>query len=481
MHEQLLRELDQRLHSLLTDPTYTNGAGILSICLAIPPQPRIPSIDNCSDCLYWNRPSQQHYRIGSGRLTLTSTSGEGRFERLDQALKRLQSCWQVIDPDDTGSCNPVFCGFAFDADDNNDSLPAGIANSLLFIPEVLLEQRADNSRLIVSCRTGAGIDVALVIDNWLYRLRRLLSPPENTRPDSHNHSHLRPTPVVNDHHHWNKRVQQALAAIGNGQLHKVVLSRQLRIELPPRFQLQHTLAWLVPRYPQCTLFAVRHGGQTLLGVSPENLLSLEQRRLRVDAVGGTAERSTDPHRDLQLAETLAGTGKTLHEHRLVVQDIIQQLQPYCSGLVYPQQPDILKLPTVQHLHSRISGQTATDASVLQLAAHLHPTPATGGLPRKVALNWLRDHGEQQRGWYTGALGWLSAAGDGELAVILRCALLGQRQATLYAGAGIVAGSDPQQEFLETEWKLQTMISALQAGGSAAQPLSMVEPDSGQAT
>ena len=165
----------------------------------------------------------------------------------------------------------------------------------------------------------------------------------------------------------------------------------------------------------------------------------------------------------------------------MVEDIVQQLRPYCSGLVYPQQPSILKLPTVQHLHSLIRGQTTAGVSVLQLAGRLHPTPATGGLPRAAALDWLRHHGEQQRGWYTGSLGWLDASGDGELAVILRCALLGQRQATLYAGAGIVAGSDPQQEFLETEWKLQTMVTALQAGGDTAQQLSAVAPDSGQAT
>jgi isochorismate synthase EntC len=185
-------------------------------------------------------------------------------------------------------------------------------------------------------------------------------------------------------------------------------------------------------------------------------------------------------RDRQLAATLRHSHKTLCEHRLVVEDIVRQLRPYCRGLVYPQQPDILKLPAVQHLHSRISGQARVGTSVLQLAARLHPTAATGGLPRPAALDWLRCHGEPQRGWYTGALGWLNTAGDGELAVILRCAVLGQRQATLYAGAGIVAGSDPQQEFLETEWKLQTMLAALRAGGDGAPQLPAQRHDTGQA-
>ncbi|MCG6864183.1 MAG: isochorismate synthase [Thiogranum sp.] len=475
--DTLLRELNRRLHALLADPPLTRTGGILTLCLAIPPQTRIPAIGNCSDCLYWSRPSLQHQRVGAGRITLVETAGAKRFEQLEQSL---QEDWRMLDPDCTGVSDLVFCGFAFDGDDTHAGASAGFANSLLFIPEVLVEQRAEHSRLVVSCRTGNHCDVGTIIDNWLYRLRRLLSPADAERPAARDPRRLWPISVPDDRHRWIERVEEALLAIDNGQLRKVVLSRHRRVELPDHFRLRDTLAWLAPRYPDCTLFALRHAGQTLLGVSPENLLTLDRQRLHVDAVGGTTERSADPVRDRQLAATLRHSHKTLSEHRLVVEDIVRQLRPYCRGLVYPQQPDILKLPAVQHLHSRISGQARVGTSVLQLAARLHPTAATGGLPRPAALDWLRCHGEPQRGWYTGALGWLNTAGDGELAVILRCAVLGQRQATLYAGAGIVAGSDPQQEFLETEWKLQTMLAALRAGGDGAPQLPAQRHDTGQA-
>ncbi len=477
--ELLLRELDQRLHNLLADPALTAGDGLLSICLAIPLQLSTDAVDNCSDCLYWSQPSQQHHRLGAGRIPLAAPAGSERFEQLEQARKTLQKHWRVLDPDRTGTINALFCGFAADACDTHT--PAGLANSLLFIPEVLLEQHAGSSRLVVSCRTGSACDPSTLIDNWLYRLRRLLGTPAEDRPGNHRNGHPQPISVPVDHEDWIERVRQALAAIDRGYLSKIVLSRRLPLELPAGFRLRNTLAWLAPRYPHCTLFALRQGGQTLVGVSPENLLTLQRQRLRVDAVGGSSERSGDPQRDRQLADALVHSGKTLHEHRLVVDDIVRQLQPYCRGLVYPQQPSVLKLPSVQHLHSLISGQTATGTSVLQLAAQLHPTAATGGLPRSAALDWLREHGEQQRGWYTGALGWLDADGNGELAVILRCAVLGQHQAMLYAGAGIVAGSDPQQEFLETGWKLQTMVSALQASGSTAQQSSTPRPDTDQAS
>jgi menaquinone-specific isochorismate synthase len=473
----LLHELNRRLHALLADPALSTTGGILSLCLEIPHQPCIPAIDNCSDCLYWSRPSQQHQRVGAGRITLAETAGEKRFEHLERSL---QQDWRVLDPDGIGVGDLVFCGFAFDAEDTHAGASAGFANSLLFIPEVLLEQHPGRSRLVVSCRPGNNRDAGSIIDNWMYRLRRLLSPVEVERPAICDPRHLWPLSVPDDRHRWIKRVEEALAAIDERQLRKIVLSRHRRVELPEHFRLRDTLAWLVPRYPDCTLFALRQTGQTLLGVSPENLLTLDRQRLQVDAVGGTAERSADPERDRQLAAALRHSPKTLREHRLVVEDIVRQLRPYCRGLGYPPQPGILKLPSVQHLHSRISGQTRAGTSVLQLAARLHPTAATGGLPRAAALDWLRCHGEPQRGWYTGALGWLNTAGDGELAVILRCAVLGQRQATLYAGAGIVAGSDPQQEFLETEWKLQTMLAALRAGGDGAPQLAAQRHDTGQA-
>jgi salicylate biosynthesis isochorismate synthase len=118
---------------------------------------------------------------------------------------------------------------------------------------------------------------------------------------------------------------------------------------------------------------------------------------------------------------------------------------------------------VQHLWSPVRGKKKPNTGVLDLAARLHPTPAVGGSPRTEALDWLSQQGESRRGWYTGAFGWMDASGDGELSVVLRCGVVKENHVDLFAGAGIVAGSDPSQELAETEWKLLTMQGALQVG------------------
>jgi isochorismate synthase EntC len=200
--------------------------------------------------------------------------------------------------------------------------------------------------------------------------------------------------------------------------------------------------------------------------------------VRADAIGGTTARSTDPAADRRLGAALLEDAKSRNEHRLVVDAIAARLTPCCSHLVIPDRPSLKRLPTVQHLYTPVTGQARAGLSLLGLAATLHPTPAVGGLPRAAALTWMERNGEHQRGWYTGALGWLGSDGGGELNVILRCALLGQQRAELYAGAGIVAGSDPQQEFMETEWKLQAMVEALQAGAAVAPRPSLRRPDAG---
>jgi isochorismate synthase len=476
--ERLLRDLGSRLHTLLEKSATDLAGSYLSIVLAIPLQSVNRYIDACGDCLYWSKPSRRHYRLAAGRLAVTEASGQQRFAHLEAARLALKKNWRLLDPDAVGIRNPVFCGFAFADGSDHGASSAGLPNSLLFVPEVLLDQQAHSACLVFTCHITAGFRPHTTIENWLYRSRRLLQPAAPALSAVSAADAPRLMQLGADRDAWTARVRLALNSINRGELEKLVLTRRRIVDLPQPFHLHRMLAWLEPHYPNCTQFALRNQGQTLIGASPEQLLAQQGTRLHLDAVGGTGTRSADPVRDQQLTEALEQDRKTLHEHRLIVDDIVRRLKPLCSSLVYPERPAVMKLPAVQHLTSRISGQALADTPILRLAKRLHPTPAVGGLPRQAALRWLAANGERQRGWYTGALGWLDVDGGGELAVILRCAVLGQQQAILYAGAGIVAGSDPQQEFLETEWKLQTMVAAVQAGGDEAQRIAARQPAAG---
>jgi menaquinone-specific isochorismate synthase len=255
--------------------------------------------------------------------------------------------------------------------------------------------------------------------------------------------------------HWSGRVGAALDAIKRAEFEKVVLTRFVKVKAPRAFSLGRMLGWLETRYPGCSHFAIPLAGKTLVGVTPERLISV------TDAIAGTRARRSGHSPPDEGINPLFDDLKTRREQRLVVDGILRALKPVSHDLITAKQPLVLTLPNVQHLWSPIQARIHSDITLLDLAARLHPTPAVSGMPRDRALLWLKNRGEQWRGWYTGALGWATQGGEGELAVVLRCALLEGDEATLFAGAGILRESDPQQEFLETEWKLQSMLDALE--------------------
>jgi menaquinone-specific isochorismate synthase len=242
-------------------------------------------------------------------------------------------------------------------------------------------------------------------------------------------------------------------AIEQGRLEKAVLMRRVRFSAAPAPGVGRILGWLAGEYPECLQFAVNCGAGSLIGVSPERLVRRQGRNVVCDAVAGTLARAQGPVH-------LAGDQKLRHEQGLVVSAISEVLGGLCGEVWTPAGPGLLSLANVRHLWSPIQGCLRPGVSLFELASRLHPTPAVGGVPREAVGPWLRRLGEESRGWYTGALGWVGPDGDGELSVILRCALLQGRMADLYVGAGIVSGSDPDAEFVETEWKLLTMQEAL---------------------
>ena len=179
---------------------------------------------------------------------------------------------------------------------------------------------------------------------------------------------------------------------------------------------------------------------------------------------GSARRGATEEEDRRLGEVLRADPKELHEHAVVVQALREGLEPLCSRLDIPEAPDLLCLPNVQHLHTPIEGLLNADRGVLELVERLHPTPAAGGLPRDAALPLIRQWEPFDRGWYAGPVGWVDGRGDGDFAVAIRSALIRRQEAFLYAGCGIVAGSDPEREYAESCLKLRPMLWAL--NGSA---------------
>jgi isochorismate synthase len=258
---------------------------------------------------------------------------------------------------------------------------------------------------------------------------------------------------------WCELVAQATAAIGasGGALEKVVLAREVVVDADEPFDRVAILGRLRAAYPGC--FVTQVDG--FVGASPELLVGRSGDVVRAQPMAGTAPRGGDPASDARLAAGLLASATYRHEHQVTIDDVHDTLLGWCSYVDFEPEPSVVAVANVQHLATLVEGRLSRPApSVLELVAALHPTPAVNGRPRDAARAWIVEHEGIDRGRYAGTVGWVDAAGNGQWAVSVRCAEIDGRRARVFAGNGIVADSDPDVELVETQAKLQALLSAL---------------------
>ena len=259
---------------------------------------------------------------------------------------------------------------------------------------------------------------------------------------------------------WDRTVGLFAGAVGRGRIDKVVLARRVVFSADADLDVVAALRHLTRTAPESTAFAFVRDGVTFFGATPERLVRTVGRSFETVAIAGSAARGWDKAEDARFAAALLASEKDREEHAVVVEMLRATLAPIVETLQLADAPAILPLRHVQHLVTPVTGTTLDEGGLLALAQRLHPTPAVGGAPRDVALALIDEHEGFDRGRYAGPIGWLGADGDGELMVALRCGLVDGATATLFAGCGIVADSDPSREWEESRLKLRTMISAL---------------------
>ena len=335
------------------------------------------------------------------------------------------------------------------------------ANSFFFLPRLTWRQDERGARLTLFLHSDHDLQAdARVAAHFLHQLR--LPQPLPLMAAQLQQRRYQPQQTE-----WHQRVSSALAAIAAGELEKVVLARTLDLlwdrPLPP----EALLAASRRANPHCYQIMLRFDDErALVCASPERLWLRQQNELLTEALAGTVARDADPARCQQQAQWLLRDAKNRHENGLVMEDICHRLEGMVSGLeVMP--VEVVRLRHLQHLRRRIHGalRSRSDALLLQ---RLQPTAAVAGLPRAAARAFLQRHERLNRDWYAGSVGYLSRQ-KSEFCVTLRCALLEGERVRLYGGAGIVAGSDAHQEWLETENKLAA-LAALLPGSAAAKPL-----------
>jgi menaquinone-specific isochorismate synthase len=455
-HEDFGDRLRWRLEALLCDRRPVAAPGLLSITLSMPDfrLECVPALREGD--IYWAHHESGNRLFGRG-LALHHAGGGGEgLVGLRSRFRDVRVRWRHLDMDGCNVQPQMFVGFAFDPADPMAGGWEGFPNSGLFLPELLLRQQGDSCHLVLSCRDGL-LDERRQVARWLELLAPILDRPvePGAGPRSFLNTKREPIPANTQ---WLALARDALDSIEQGVVDKLVLHRRLRLDPAAGISARSLAAAMEAAYPGCRLFAMVRNGRTLLSASPEQLLEKRGQRLSADVLAGTAPRSSNAVRDRHLAQSLRHSRKERLEHQLVEDAVVKALAPLCSEMRTEAAPRLQRLRNVQHLWSRVHGELSGPENLLDAAARLHPTPAVGGSPGPVALDWLRSRGQAQRGWYCGGGGWIDSDGEGELAVLLRCALVASDGgAELFAGAGLVRGSDPAAELAETDLKLAAVL------------------------
>jgi isochorismate synthase len=263
---------------------------------------------------------------------------------------------------------------------------------------------------------------------------------------------------------WMRAVADAAGRLEAGGLEKVVLAREVIAHGDGPVSAGAVARALRTAYPSCYTYLVTGAdGTAFVGASPELLVRRSGSRVTSQPMAGSVARGRDEGEDERLARRLLESSAYRSEHRVVPRWVVERLAALSLQVEEPPAPEVVRFTNIQHLATTIHAELRQPApSLLEVAARLHPTPAVAGLPLEAALDLIQELEAMDRGWYAGGVGWIDAAGDGEIAIALRCGLLWEDGARLYAGNGIIAGADPAAEFDETEVKLQALLGALQA-------------------
>lgn len=384
--------------------------------------------------LVWQRRGDGFVGAGTPVVTLTET-GEHRARRLAARWRALATDAEIVDEVGVpGTGLVAFGAMAFD--DRSD------APSTLIVPSVIVGRRGDVAWVTHISRTGATVaGLPAPVPYGPYWPAGLT--PGRLTPEG-----------------YQDAVRRGLTEIARGTVGKVVLARDVRGTIPAGADLRRLSRALIADYPDCWNYAV----DGIVGASPETLVTVARGTVTARVLAGTTPRGADADADTAAATALATSTKDQDEHQYAVRSLTTALAPHTSAIAASEQPFMLKLPNVWHLATDVEGTLAAEESSLDLLAALHPTAAVAGTPTAAALDLIRDIEPFDRGRYAGPVGWVDQAGDGEWAIALRCAQFADDgdavAVTAHAGAGIVVGSDPETEMLETRVKFRPIIDAI---------------------
>jgi isochorismate synthase len=419
----------------------------------------------CTPRMYWTRPADRFALAGLGAAVTLAPEGADRFATIDREWSTLMSDAMIHDDSAgvAGAGPALMGGFAFDPEGPRTDPWREFPAAHLFVPRLQLVLTQGDCWLTTTLVVGIDGQPDTEPD-VLARLRASFLGGDTSGSESRAAQFVDETLAhtdVRDAREWRATVREAVAAVRSGRLEKVVLAREVLASARRDFDVENALRQLQAQHPTCYVFGCWHGDSVFVGATPERLVRADGRDIQASSLAGSVSRGASPEEDAYNAAQLLESAKDRAEHEIVRRALCTGLERLCDYVMADDCPALLTLPNVHHLHTAVHARLRAGHTLLQVVAQLHPTPAVGGDPRNAALRFIREHEKMDRGWYAAPIGWLQ--GDrGEFAVALRSALVTGSEARLFAGCGVVADSDPYQEYAESLLKLRPMEAALAA-------------------
>jgi len=371
--------------------------------------------------------------VGFGEYKKFEVKGENRFKEAKSWWEERVSEFKIQNNVHGSGTGPIlFSSFSFDPNEI----------SVLVIPEILIGQKNGKSWI-----------------TWIGDVKQPNLEKINTAPVS---GEIKWQEGSISEQAWQSQVSSAINAIKSNKLEKVVLARDITATSKTEIGVRSLLQRLEIEYPSTWIFLV----DGLIGATPELLVRLSKSLVTSRVLAGTIRKSGNEDRDLTLAASLAKSSKDLEEHEYAVRSVADALAPFCSSTNVPEAPFVLHLSNVMHLATDVTGvlnDSAKQSDIFTLIAQLHPSAAVCGTPALEAKKLIVELEQMNRQRYAGPVGWIDANNDGEIAIALRCGQLSndRNSIRIFAGCGIVAGSDPATEFAESQAKLMPMRTALE--------------------
>ena len=368
--------------------------------------------------------------VGWGVHATTTVSGRNRFEDARDWWHHQLETFSVANSVHGSGTGPVlFTSFSFDRNEE----------SVLVIPQVVVGQKGAQSWI-----------------TWIGDTPQPVLPESPTQQRLGNFTFGEGSISAQA---WKERVAQAIKQIEDSKVDKVVLARDVVATSDSEIDSRGILKKLAQEYPSTWTFAV----DGLIGATPELLLRLSRGMVTSRVLAGTIPKTGDDEKDLALAASLARSSKDLEEHEYAVRSVAEALEPFCSSTNVPESPFVLHLANVMHLATDVTGaliESKNRVDAFSLLKSLHPSAAVCGTPRNIAFDIIDEIEGMNRGRYAGPVGWIDASGDGELGIALRTGQISGNQIKIFAGCGIVAGSNPDKELEESAAKMIPMRSSL---------------------